>query len=172
MSALIGRPHGPQHPQPRGRTIHLRITQNRKIPANSSDLPAAQGDCPAKTPPKSALPACGFWGRFFLDFYGFFYGAFLRNPLELSPSPRGPYRPRNSHSFFSFVFSKPAETPAFWGSHSFPQLPSNSARFGNSGHTRKLFLATPVLFPLRRGAGSWYSEDRDISPAFCADGQV
>ena len=74
LSALMDRPHGPQHPQPRGRTIHLRITQNRKISANSSDLPAAQGDCPAKTPPKSALPARGFLGRFFRISTGFLRG--------------------------------------------------------------------------------------------------
>lgn len=48
----------------------------------------------------------------------------------------GTSRPRYFLSFFSSVFSKPAETLAFWGSHSFPHLPSNSARFGNSGHTR------------------------------------
>ena len=55
----------------------LRITQNRKIPANSPDLPTAHGDCPAKTPPKSALPTCGFWGRFCPWFYWFSTGIFL-----------------------------------------------------------------------------------------------
>ena len=32
---------------------------------------------PPKHPPKSALPACEFWGRFFPDFYGFSTGCFL-----------------------------------------------------------------------------------------------
>lgn len=51
-----------------------------KTPAS----PTVHGDCPVKTPPKSALPMCGFLGVLFLLELLVFTADLLRTPFEFS----------------------------------------------------------------------------------------
>lgn len=87
-------------------------------------LPTAHGDCPAKTPPKSALPTCGFWGVLLPLVLPVFYGDFLRIPLEFCCPPRISL-PGNSRLFSLPNFQK---RPRLWD-FSFLQGSSSSFKF-------------------------------------------
>ena len=64
-----------------------------------------------------------------------FYGDFLRIPLEFCYPPAD-FQTWKFLRFFAYDFPKAAEALAFSASFRFPHLLSNSAEFGNPGHTR------------------------------------
>ena len=77
LSALMDRPHDPQHPQPRGGPYIYASPRTERFLPIAPTSPPHKETVPPKHPPNPHCPRCGFWGRFFPDFYGFSTGRFL-----------------------------------------------------------------------------------------------
>ena len=85
-------------------------------------------DCPAKTPPKFALPMCGFLRVLFLLELLVFTADLLRPPLEFS-SPRTDFPTWEFPDFFRIWTPKAAKILNCWlslGSLIFRQIPLSS----------------------------------------------
>ena len=89
-----------------------------------------------------------------------FYGDFLRIPLEFC-CPPADFQTWKFLRFFAFDFPKAAEALAFSASSRVPHLPSNSAEFGNPGHTRNRFVGDE---PARGFESHRLRQQRDAAP--------